>query len=244
MVELYDPVDPASVMGLPAESHCRLCGAAWRAVVYPGPANTTGRPRVPGRRAVPGLRPHPRRRLPRRALLHPLRLPRATRDRLPRRRPARPGDARRRPRPLRRRGARPRRARLRGAQFRGGQRRRRARPARGGGARGDQLRRGVCPLSRRARGLVGGARGAGPETTAARPAATPNGYDPRAILHALVSVLAADGRHDPRETAFLDRFLADGEARPAARPTRCRVHRPDGGGRAHPPARRARCSSS
>ncbi|MEI8254700.1 MAG: hypothetical protein WCJ30_03420 [Deltaproteobacteria bacterium] len=39
LIEVYDLVDPASSLGIPADARCRLCCAAWSAVVVPGPGS-------------------------------------------------------------------------------------------------------------------------------------------------------------------------------------------------------------
>lgn len=70
----------------------------------------------------------------------------------------------------------------------------------------------------------------------ARPAE--HAYDPRAMVLALVSVLAADGQYDAREMAFIERFvLAEGMA--PLKPEEMRVHRPVEVQTRIPPARRA-----
>ena len=77
-----------------------------------------------------------------------------------------------------------------------------------------------------------------PSAHAPRPSLAPErAHDPRAILLALVSVLVADGDTDPRETAFMDGFLRR-EGMAPLRPEEWVVHRPVEIAGRIPPARR------
>lgn len=237
MVELYDPVDPASVMGLPAESHCRLCGAAWRAVVYPGPANTTGALAYRGGGLCPGcgltlddasLDAHSctrcgcharRETVSRGADLRD----RATLDAALARFASEEQD--------------PDVPAFVEHNFAAGSVDAVHALLAAGAPVETSFDAGFALFHGGRAGSSGGARGAGPETTAARPAATPNGYDPRAMVLALVSVLVADGKRDPREMAFMDRFLAAESMAPLA-PEEVKVHRPVEVAARIPPTRR------
>ena len=48
LVEVYDPNEPACAFGLPAESRCRLCEAAWAVKLFEGPDSKGLRARVTG----------------------------------------------------------------------------------------------------------------------------------------------------------------------------------------------------
>lgn len=49
LVEVYDPVDPASSLGIPAEARCRLCCGVWTATVIPTAGSPAGVSRGSGR---------------------------------------------------------------------------------------------------------------------------------------------------------------------------------------------------
>ncbi len=237
-IELYDPVDPASVLGIPAESRCRLCGAAWRGVVRPG----SGDPIVPvvyhGRGMCPGcgltlddddLDGHtcgacgatgqrvevtPGADLRVRACLD-LALARfAAEEREPN------------PETFVAHNFAAGSVEAVHAQLVAGQRVETSFDA------GFALFHGGRP---------GGSVRPPPPRSSHPPAPKDQGdggYDPRAMVLALVSVQVADGKRDPRETDFLDRFLrAEGMA--PLRPEEVKVHRPVEVAGRIPPDRRA-----
>lgn len=238
VVELYDPVVPACAFGLPAEAHCRLCQAAWVGRVVPSPGHEDAHDRGTGH--CPGCG-HLLREAELEALVCSQCGTRARREIL------RPPDD------LRDRAVFDR-AVARLAQEDGvsvehfvalnflGKTVDQVYTAITRGERVETsfdtlfnlFQRGVPPRP-------GGAfhrSDPPPKPPSHPPPGDPaSRHDSRAILHALVSVLAADGRQDPRETAFLDRFLAAERLEPL-RPEEFRVHRPMEVAARIPPARR------
>ncbi len=49
LIEVYDPLDTASSLGIPADARCRLCCAVWSATVVPGPGSLGAAARGSGR---------------------------------------------------------------------------------------------------------------------------------------------------------------------------------------------------
>jgi len=240
LVELYDPAVPACAFGVPAEARCRLCQAAWAGAVTEGPDSRGARDRGTGHCPCCGH-----------ALLDVEVDARACAQcgSRARREPSRtPDDLRERAvfdRALERFAREDDDTSVDhfvALNFLG----KTADQVHAAIARGERVETGFDVLF--ALFQQGGpSRGAAASTRTNPPPRHPSlppprdhevRYDPRAILHALVSVLAADGRHDPRETAFLDRFLATEHLDPL-RPDELRVHRPMEVAARIPPARRA-----
>ncbi len=242
VVELYDPAVPACAFGVPAEARCRLCEAEWVAALAEGPGSAGARDRGTGHCPCCGnalgdeeLEAHACARCGSRA----------------RRDPSRPGADVRDADTLRACVARMARDdgdasldHFVALNFLG----RTFEQVHASIARGERVETGFDVLySLFQRGGASARGGAAVSRRSDRPPkhasvpppkASEHRYDPRAILHALVSVLAADGQHDPRETAFLDRFLQD-ERLEALRPEELRVHRPVEVAARIPPERRA-----
>lgn len=240
-MEVYDPAVPACAFGVPAEARCRLCQAAWTGALREGPGSLgvhdRGTGRCPGCGHELGEHEVEARACGRcetsahRALTRP---PDALRDR---------------------------------AVFDRALARLAAEDGAPGvdhfvalnflGKTADQVHAAIVRGERVETGFdvlfslfqpAGPARGGAPSRRSNPPPRLPSQpppprnpevrHDPRAVLHALVSVLVADGRHDPRERAFLDRFLAAERLDPL-RPDELRVHRPLEVAARIPPARRA-----
>lgn len=240
MLELYDPLAPASVFGLPSEARCRLCAALWRAEVREGPDSQGLKDRGTGR--CPGcahaledveVHAHACSRCGSRARLALARAPEPLRD------PA---------------------ALLRCLE-------RFAEEEGGGGvqafvennflgltvdelhariARGEPVETSldawfsIFQRGARGGGGGGGAGGARPPGTVAPRSSRPEPprTEPRAMVLALVSVLVADGQRDPRELDFINRFLAREGLGPLD-PAELRVWRPVEIATRIPAARRA-----
>lgn len=239
VTELYDPSAPVCAFGLPAESSCRLCLARWVGEVIPGPDNTPVTLRGDGH--CPGCA---RVLSDDEVAAHACGLC-GTRAHLPR---TRDGVD------LRDRAALE--ARLRALADEDGETNlARYLDANFLGHSLDELHATVLSGARVETGLDAwfslfgrGGRGASPH--AVRPPPSPpklasdvaagpaRHHDPRAMLLALVSILVADGQQDPREVAFVDRFLAQ-EGFDPLRPTEVKVHRPMEIAGRIPPSRRA-----
>jgi len=241
VVELYDPLDPATVLGIPAEARCRLCSAAWRGVV----TSATLHPASPMRYRGAGLCPDCGVALNDRSLdahtclacgAQALRvlvtpgldlLDRAVFDGALARFAAEEGEAdvadfveHNLP------------ARTADAVY----------ALVTAGARVETSFDAGFALFHGARHgtPVGRGRSSSPGESAAPTRAkseAPGGYDPRAMVLALVSVQVADGKRDPREVAFLDRFLTE-EGMEPLRPEEVKVHRPVEVAGRIPPGRR------
>lgn len=240
VVELYDPAAPACAFGIPAEARCRLCQAQWAGAVAEGPASQGLRDRGTGRCPCCGhelldeeVEARACSRCGSRARREVTRAPddlrdRATFDRALARFAAEDDDTSV--------------DHFVALNFLG----KTADQVHASIARGERVETGFDVLFSLFQ-QAGPPRGAGSARNTNHPPKHPSKppprdhevrHDPRAILHALVSVLAADGRHDPRETAFLDRFLAAEKLDPL-RPDELRVHRPMEVAARIPPARRA-----
>ncbi|MBL8603789.1 MAG: TerB family tellurite resistance protein [Myxococcales bacterium] len=225
VVEVYDPVDPASVFGLAAESRCRLCGQRARGVVRPGPETAPERVKYRGNGQCP-------------ACQHPL-----GDDELEAHACGHCGS--RAVREVTQAGAvfdtagalgdaLARFAReeqylsveafikdsFEGLDFEALWAKTQA---------GEPIATGfdaLFALFHRG-GRAGGGVGAGLRGSTRPPVGAPptRSYDPRAMVLALVSVLVADGKEDARELAFLDRFLAAESMAPLSSAEK-KVHRP------------------
>ncbi len=240
LVEVYDPNEPACAFGLPAESRCRLCEAAWAVKLFEGPDSKGLRARVTGHCPCCGhslsdeeLSAHACAECGSRARREATRSPVDVKDR---------------------------------AVFEGALRRmadeesepfesfvtsnfvgRTLDEVHSLIGRGEPVETGfnmLFSLFQPGAGAVRGGSVATHRTTPPRPITVPppreapHAYDPRAMVLALVSVLAADGHYDAREMAFIERFVV-AEGMPPLRPEEMRVHRPlEVSGRI-PPARRA-----
>ncbi len=228
-IELYDPVIPATALGLPAQARCRLCAAEHLGECTPGSDALTARVRPPGECPFcahaldeADLAGHACGRCKSRAAMVT----------------SRAGDDLRDPAALERAV-------------------RALMAAEGDDELGDFVQR--CfnvpdlaalgeryaqggPVDTSLDGAVGFLSGAVPRAPTPPPPPAPavvvaHGDDRRAMLLALVSVLMADGQRDPRETPLVEAFLkAEGLAPLAA--GEMRVHRPVEVAGKVPPARR------
>lgn len=217
-IELYDPVVPATALGLPAQARCRLCAAEHLGECTPGSEGLAARTRPAGQcpfcarpLAEADLAAHACGRCGSRAAMVTSRAGDDLRDaavleRAVRSLMAAEGDDE-----------------LAGFLQRCF-----------GAADLDALReryvQGV-PVETALDGAVGFLSGAVARAPATPPpkapvaAAAPLGDDRRAMLLALVSVLMADGQRDPRETPLVEAFLKAEGLAPLA-PGEMRVHRP------------------
>lgn len=239
VTELYDPGAPVCAFGLPAESACRLCLARWAGEVTPGPDGGAIALRGDGHCPVCA-----------RALTDDEVTAHAccmcgARAKLPQREAG--VD-------LRDRGVLE--GRLRAMADEDGERDLgRYLDANFLGRTVDQVHEAVRAGDRVETGLDAwfslfgrGGRGASPHAVRPPPSppklgsdvagSTRRDHDPRAMLLALVSILVADGQQDPREVAFVDRFLAQ-EGFDPLRPSEVKVHRPMEIASRIPPSRRA-----
>ena len=240
VVEVYDPVEPACALGVPADARCRLCEGAWAGRVSEGPGTLTLAARATGH--CPGC-------------AHPL-----TDNELAahacgvcgaraRREPSKP------PVDLRDRAAFERALRRMAddesdgdleafvaANFAG----RTLDEAHARIVRGEAVATGFGALPTLFSPTAGAGRGspvAARRNTPVRPISVPpprpieHAYDPRAMVLALVSVLAADANYDAREMAFIERFV-EAEGMAPLQPDEMRVHRPLEVSARIPPARR------
>ncbi len=217
-IELYDPVVPATALGLPAQARCRLCAAEHLGECTPGSAGLAARVRPPGECPfcahaldAADLAGHACGRCGSRAVMVP----------------SRAGDDLRDPAVLERSV-------------------RALMAAEGDDELGEFVHRcfdvpDLTALSERYAlggpvdtsldGAVGFLSGAVARTLSTPPppapvaAAAALGDDRRAMLLALVSVLMADGQRDPRETPIVEAFLKTEGLAPLA-PGEMRVHRP------------------
>jgi uncharacterized tellurite resistance protein B-like protein len=240
VVEVYDPSEPACALGLPAEARCRLCEAAWVVRLTEGPDSKGVAARGTGHCPCCGhalgddeLAAHACSRCGSRARREPSReaadvKDRAALERALRRMADEEGEAL---------------DAFVASNFVG----RTLDEVHARIARGEPVDTGfsvLFSLFQRGAGTVRGGSIAARRSTPPRPITVPpprdvaHAYDPRAMVLALVSVLAADGHYDAREMAFIERFVvAEGMA--PLRPEEMRVHRPlEVSGRI-PPARRA-----
>lgn len=242
-MEVYDPNEPACALGLPAESRCRLCEAAWSASVVEGPASRGITARGTGHCPCCGhalvdeeVEAHACCMCGSRAKTDTTCAPldlreRATFERALRRLAGEEGEDDVHTFVV--------------SNFMGLT----LEDVHARVSRGERVETGFDVLfSLFNRGAASATRA----TTSAAPArkkspaasvsgprpATRAAYEPRAMLLALVSVLVADGSEDPRETDFVNRFLAN-EGLDPLRPEELRVHRPAEVAARIPPHRRA-----
>lgn len=241
VVEVYDPNEPACALGLPAEARCRLCEAAWIAKLTEGPDSKGVAVRGTGHCPCCGhtlideeLSSHACSMCGSRAKRETSREPVDVKDRAALERA------------LRRLADEESAESLDGflaSNFVG----RSVDEVHARIVRGEPVETGfgvIFSLFQRGAGTVRGGSIAPARTTPPRPITVPpprdvqHAYDPRAMVLALVSVLAADGHYDAKEMAFIERFVvAEGMA--PLKPEEMRVHRPlEVSGRI-PPARRA-----
>ncbi len=234
VVELYDPHDPAGVMGIPAESRCRMCGAAWAGRVAPGPDSKgvgfRGSGHCPGcSRALTDeeVEAHAccmcgaRGRSEETSAGVDLRDYAVFLDRL-----ACFADEEHETDI----------AAFTESNFTLGS----VDAVHAAVLRGERVETAfdaMFSLFHRGAGH-GGAMRAGQRGNAVPKPAPRVAHDPRAMLLALVSVLVADGKQDPRELAFLDRFLK-AEGMGPLEPKELKVHRPVEVAGRIPPERRA-----
>lgn len=243
LVELYDPSVPACALGVAAESRCRVCEAQWEGAVREGPAaqgiSSRASGRCPGCASALGddeVEAHACGRCGTRASMRAVRAGHDLRDRATLRARLSALATEEREADL---------SRFLDAHFMG----RSLDELQGMIGRGEPVEttfdamfslfqrgagRAVNASAQRARGARPPSAHA-PRASAPPPAAR---HDPRAMLLALVSVLVADGHHDPRETAFVDGFLRREGMAPLA-PEEWVVHRPVEVAGRIPPSRRA-----
>lgn len=226
VVELYDPVEPASVFGLPAESRCRLCERRTQGRVTPGPETPSTQLKYRGNGHCPGC-DHPLSQDELDAHACSMCGTRAKADVLDE------GQDLRDPNvflaALQRFASEEQSDDLDGFvadNFEGLT----LREVIAKVVAGERVATGfdaMFALFHRG-GRGGGGVGAGTRSSP-RPSAQrlsdERRYDPRAMVLALVSVLVADGKEDPREIAFLNRFLAAEGMKPLE-PGERKVHRP------------------
>lgn len=241
MVEVYDPNEPVCALGLPAEARCRMCEAAWVSRLTEGPDSKgialrgTGHcPCCAHGLSDEELSAHACSMCGSRARREASREPVNLRDRAAL------------DRALRRMAAEEDAASFEtfiASNFVG----RSVDEVHARIVAGDAVETGfnvLFTLFQRGAGTVRGGSVATRRSTPPKPITVPppkdvaHTYDPRAMVLALVSVLAADGHYDAREMAFIERFVvAEGMA--PLRPEEMRVHRPLEVSARIPPARRA-----
>ncbi len=241
LIEVYDPSEPACALGVPAEARCRLCEAQWVGRVTEGPDSKGVADRATGHCPCCGhvlvddeVAAHACGACGSRASREPSKpavdvRDRATLERALARMAAEDGEARL------------------DAYVTSNFSSRTLDEVHARIARGEPVETGfnvLFSLFQRGGGAVRGGAVAARRSTPPRPITVPPPrelaieYDPRAMVLALVSVLAADGNYDAREMAFIERFVvAEGMA--PLRPEEMRVHRPVEVSGRIPPARRA-----